>query len=202
VTLRPIIEITPGFAEDNQEITFDGSKTVSENEIEHYNWSFSDGTTKSGETVTHNFSNEGIYRVSLTVEDSKGIASRAIKQVYIGGILRERGGEFPGVEVGNTVITSCFGDECENVEGQGTDGVTSNRVKLDGSLITQEILIQGDSLCVTSRVSSSSDQGCNVKPVRPARTVSTDNNEIYGWLQAPTIRLQAGKLCIGNCQTN
>lgn len=203
VPIRAIFDIRPGFAEADQEIIFNASKSFSEEtSIDSYNWTFGDGETASGPVVRHNYSNEGIYSVALTIEDERGITTRNIKQVYIGGILRLRGGEFPGLNVSETVATSCIGDECAEIEGEGEDGAKSDSVTLDGSLITQEISMQDDYLCITSRAAAGSDSGCETRPSSPSRTVTTEENEIFGFLRTPTIKIQAGELCIGNCQTN
>ena len=37
-----------------------------------YNWDFDDGTTGTGETIQHTFTNSGTYKVSLTVNDGRG----------------------------------------------------------------------------------------------------------------------------------
>lgn len=202
VPLRALFNINPSFAETGQEITFDASPTESENPIEHYNWTFGDGETAQGGVVTHSYSEEGIYSVELTIEDETGITTRKVKQIYIGGILTTAGGEFPGLQVGETVSTSCIGDECSNVSGGDETSVTSEGAELEGTLITQELLKLDDSLCVTSRIALDTDSGCISATGSPSRTVSVENNEIFGWLGVPTIKPQEEGLCIGDCQTN
>ena len=53
-------------------VTFDGSGSTDNIGIENYTWDFGDGTTETGETVTHTYSTEGEFTVGLTVEDAAG----------------------------------------------------------------------------------------------------------------------------------
>ena len=60
-------------------ITFDASDSVSNDPnlpIVEYNWYFSDGTTKTGEQVTHSFDEARVYTVTLYVEDNEGNTRR------------------------------------------------------------------------------------------------------------------------------
>jgi beta-glucanase (GH16 family)/PKD repeat protein len=53
-------------------ITFDGTKSVDVNgDALTYTWDFGDGTTGTGATVNHTYTNEGSYHVSLTVSDGE-----------------------------------------------------------------------------------------------------------------------------------
>ena len=59
--------------ETGKEISFDGSNSVDpEDEISSYSWDFGDETSASGPVVSHAYSQQGIYPVSLTVTDSSG----------------------------------------------------------------------------------------------------------------------------------
>jgi hypothetical protein len=55
----------------NLSITFDGSQSSDINGIETYTWAFGDGTTRTGQRVTHDFV-PGNYSVTLQVSDSYG----------------------------------------------------------------------------------------------------------------------------------
>jgi parallel beta-helix repeat protein len=56
-----------------EKITFDGTGSLSpDGGIATYLWTFGDGTTKTGDVVTHNFSYEGNYTVNLTVVNTLG----------------------------------------------------------------------------------------------------------------------------------
>ncbi|MBN2347465.1 MAG: PKD domain-containing protein, partial [Bacteroidales bacterium] len=55
------------------EVSFDGSaSTDSDGTISSYAWDFDDGSTGTGETVTHSYLTQGIYEAVLTVTDDDG----------------------------------------------------------------------------------------------------------------------------------
>ncbi|MFC4406575.1 S8 family serine peptidase [Haloarchaeobius iranensis] len=59
-----------------QEVTFDGSgSSDSDGSISAYDWSFGDGATATGQTVTHTYSAAGDYSASLTVTDDDGAST-------------------------------------------------------------------------------------------------------------------------------
>ncbi|HYO77123.1 MAG TPA: S8 family serine peptidase, partial [Thermoanaerobaculia bacterium] len=61
----------------NENVTFDGSaSTDEETAVVSYQWTFPDGSTASGPTVSKSF-NSGAQNVTLTVMDQTGIASTA-----------------------------------------------------------------------------------------------------------------------------
>ncbi|MFP8779510.1 PKD domain-containing protein [Hydrogenophaga sp. RWCD_12] len=73
----PIFEVTPSTARAGTELTFDASgsvvATVPEGNVAvGWSWSFGDGETAKGETVTHTYDKAGTYTVKLTVTDSAG----------------------------------------------------------------------------------------------------------------------------------
>ncbi len=57
-------------------VTFDASGSVDEGSIVEYTWDFGDGTTATGPSVSHPFSGEGIFIVTLTLTDDSGQQER------------------------------------------------------------------------------------------------------------------------------
>jgi hypothetical protein len=59
-------------------VTFDAtSSSAKDGPITSYTWDFGDGTTGSGATVTHNYSEAGTHSVKLTVSDKNGATGSA-----------------------------------------------------------------------------------------------------------------------------
>ena len=57
------------------EVTFDGSTSIDwDGEISSYDWTFGDGATAKGVTVTHKFEKPGHYETRLAVTDDSGSA--------------------------------------------------------------------------------------------------------------------------------
>lgn len=74
---------------EGEEITFDaGSSTDSDGNIAGYEWEFGDGTTATGEIVTHTYGplgdgNWGNFDVTLTVTDNDGATDEATRTVEV-----------------------------------------------------------------------------------------------------------------------
>lgn len=71
----------------DEEIIFDGSLSYSKNpdlEITKWIWNFGDGTTKEGKKVSHSYSEERVYLVTLEVEDENGNSRLDVLHADIG----------------------------------------------------------------------------------------------------------------------
>ncbi len=55
-----------------EQFTASGSDSTDDNGIVSYHWQFDDGTTKTGETVTHTYDSASLHTVTLTVTDAAG----------------------------------------------------------------------------------------------------------------------------------
>ena len=63
---------------------FDASGSDDDNPpIASYTWNFADGTTGSGELVTHTYATAGTYTVTLTVTDNDGAKTTASQTVTV-----------------------------------------------------------------------------------------------------------------------
>jgi PKD repeat protein len=69
----------PSLAPVGQAVTFQAATAVVNNpgaSIRSYSWSFGDGTTGFGQSVSHAFSSPGTYTITLTVTDSTGASAQ------------------------------------------------------------------------------------------------------------------------------
>ncbi|KYK23648.1 hypothetical protein AYK25_06595 [Thermoplasmatales archaeon SM1-50] len=67
-----------------EEVNFDGSKSIDpEGAISSYFWNFGDNTTASGPMVSHVYTEQGVYPVTLTVTDGSGQETSHITLVGI-----------------------------------------------------------------------------------------------------------------------
>jgi PKD repeat protein len=75
---------------DGLAASFDGSACADpDGSIDEHRWDFGDGTTATGTTASHTFSEPGTYRVELTVTDNRGAtatASRALSVASEGAV--------------------------------------------------------------------------------------------------------------------
>lgn len=93
-------------ADVDEVVTFNGSGTFSvDGTGATYTWNFGDGNTATGESVTHAYTNAGLFTVTLTIEDSAG----CFNQNDI-GVVAQIGSSSPGnpfVEAGDDVDLPC-----------------------------------------------------------------------------------------------
>jgi PKD repeat protein len=75
---RRIIEGTPCRLSGAQSTPSDKDATITS-----YQWNFGDGSTASGKKVTHAYSNQGKYTVTLTVQDSKSKTGRSYQMAQV-----------------------------------------------------------------------------------------------------------------------
>ena len=84
--LRPAFTFTPAQPLDNEPVLFDAStsQAPANNPIAQYRWDFGDGSTGTGQTVSHPFRTAGTYTVTLTVVDGLGRSRSASQTVAVG----------------------------------------------------------------------------------------------------------------------
>jgi len=81
----PVAQINgSSHGQTNQEMIFDGGNSFDhEGTIVSYIWNFGDGTNKTGIIVNHNYTQPGIYLVTLTVTDNASNTNNHSIYVYI-----------------------------------------------------------------------------------------------------------------------
>lgn len=86
----PHADVSEGLPYDGiagKSILFDGSaSTDGDGNIVLWEWDFDDGTTGTGETISHTFSEPGFYQISLTVTDDDGATNTTTVQSDIGRV--------------------------------------------------------------------------------------------------------------------
>jgi PKD repeat protein len=111
------IDIDTTTVNTNDVITFDASKSTDpQNDIRSYFWDFGDGTQAEGETVYHTYSDNGVYTVTLTVEDAAGHTATAAIEITVNNVA-------PIVDfyVGDSEVKTIddveFFADCEDTDG-------------------------------------------------------------------------------------
>jgi len=67
-----------------ESLQFDGSESYDpDGQIYTYSWTFGDGASAQGRTVSHTYTNSGTYTVSLTVTDDKGTSDSSSTKITI-----------------------------------------------------------------------------------------------------------------------
>lgn len=80
--LVPSFEVAPTSPTDGQTVLFDASS--SGGSIAQYRWSFGDGTTAIGRTVSHAYDSPGTYVVTLTLVDALGRSASSSRSLTVG----------------------------------------------------------------------------------------------------------------------
>jgi PKD repeat protein len=84
-SVTPAFTVTPASPLDHEPALFDGTASKSTTgTIVTWSWSFGDGKTASGQTVTHSFSIAGSFPVTLTATDSIGASNSITQAVTVG----------------------------------------------------------------------------------------------------------------------
>ena len=89
-------------------VDFTGEATDPEGEALTYEWAFGDGTTATGQNVSHTYQNPGTFTAKLTVTDARGAKGSDTVQIKVnhppdlGGCEGVRSDEFSGTELDKT----------------------------------------------------------------------------------------------------
>ncbi len=126
----PVISYSPTTVYAGEPVSFDGTETIlstypKDNAAETYRWSFGDGGSARGSTVTHTYASPGTYKVTLTVIDTAGREGTATENIT--------------VSVGSSSSTGSTGASTESASDTSTDSETD----MESDMGTDE---QGDTV--------------------------------------------------------
>lgn len=76
---------SPLYVKVGEAVTFTDESTDEDGQIASRKWTFPDGTVKEGVSVSHTFTSEDVYKVTLTVTDDRGAESSLTKALYVHG---------------------------------------------------------------------------------------------------------------------
>lgn len=128
---------------------FDGSgSSDSDGSITSYDWELGDGTTATGETVSHTYGSDGTYTVTLTVTDDSDATDSESQEVSVSsstGTLAVSDISPSSVTAGSSVDVTITGSGFESgadvvlENGQGPTPSVSNTAVVDATEITATI---------------------------------------------------------------
>jgi PKD repeat protein len=157
-------EWTPRNPVENEEITFDASDSIdSDGNIVSYEWTFGDGASSSGETVTHSYDTEDSYPVQLEVEDDDGATDTLRRYVGVGEDAQQCGITERDISLSISEQTIEQGDSTTLRLRVSNTGSENQRVDVRLELGSQTVLTDtntvasGASQTFTKQVSPDSD---------------------------------------------
>ena len=114
----PSLTASSTTVEPDQSITFDGSGSSDpDGSIISYEWEFGDGTTATGQQVTHAYADSGSYAATLTVTDDDGATASNSVSITVQGddsLIASASGSPGEVMTGDTVTFDGSGSSASN----------------------------------------------------------------------------------------
>ena len=171
--------------DEGQEVIYTAIASDSGNDTLTYNWNFGDGTTEEGKDVTHIFTDNGNYTITLTVTDEDGASTTSSLDVTVNNVapvIENIIGETDineGQEVTYSAIASDSGSDTLSYSWDFGDGSDS----IEGQNVTHTFTDNGNytiTLTVTDddNASTTSTLDVTVNNVAPVITSFTGDSEI------------------------
>ncbi len=116
---------------ESRRCSFDASKSTGSSAISEYRWNFGDNTGASGITASHTYKRNGVYTVTLTVTDARGLVGRQAMNINVARpnqLAAPRCGA-PGDDRCETWVASY-----DNPNGYGPELYYGVDVSLDGAV--------------------------------------------------------------------
>ena len=130
----------PAALNEGDSATFDASASLDTNgSIVSYEWSFGDGSSASGVSATHTFSQDGVFVVTLTVTDNDGLTDTASVTVTVANVAPAIGA-IPDASVQSGAAYTVAGSFAD----PGADTWTATVDFGDGSAPAQAMLMGRD----------------------------------------------------------
>ncbi|MDQ2054593.1 PKD domain-containing protein [Halobellus sp. H-GB7] len=140
-------------------VSFDASgSSDADGSIASYEWDFGDGSTDSGDSVTHTFSSPGDYDVELTVTDDDGATDTTTQTVSVAETAAPANFQISAIDVESPVTQGDAATVSASVENTGDDGTQTVAVAVDGATVDSQgvTLASGASDDVTFEVATDS----------------------------------------------
>ena len=129
INSRPEAAFTPNRTSvwTYEDVYFDARASAdNEGALSDFKWDFGDGASGSSPTMTHNYTDDGIYNVSLTVTDSDSVTDTAFFEIEVKNRLPEiiytvgYSGKDVGANIGAGDEVTFDASECADMDGTVT----------------------------------------------------------------------------------
>ena len=141
---RAEFTFSPENPRSGEAVRFDATNSVDpDGWITQYNWDFGDGSTDSSLTVTHAYSRDGVFTVTLTVIDDRNAAGRTSKTIVVGDTTSPPPPPSPLPSSKSVVIESIHydaeGDDNANLNGEWVVLRANQQVAMKGWTLADEV---------------------------------------------------------------
>ncbi len=164
----------PDSADVDSSISFDAGDSTDDGQIVQYEWSFGDGETATGETVSHAFGSPGQYEVTLTVTDMAGNS----KETTVSLAVSEDGesddqGDDESDDQGDEQPNTGTGSTPGNVGNAPSNGPATVTSTADGATVRFDALTRNRIVSVDLDAAATSSNGTQLESLALSTTENT-----------------------------